>query len=145
MIIRKIVMLFVVIIMLGAIALTVWQFLPSLTDISFANPEEYFKAPDTESSPDTEGGSETNGSTDTEESSALTVTLSASDGGSVSVPGKDYNKGDTVSLIATAFEGYEFAGWFLGSEEGELVSKEPSYTFTIEENTALYAKFVYIG
>ena len=50
----------------------------------------------------------------------------------------EYELSDTVTLTATANEGYKFVSW---TENGELVSIEENYIFTIKGNRNLVAKF----
>lgn len=67
----------------------------------------------------------------------LQVTVTAEKGGTVS-GGKKVEIGESVTVTATPDEGYEFAGWYKGSEK---VSDEATYTFTVQESVALTAKF----
>lgn len=57
--------------------------------------------------------------------------------GSVTGAGQ-YNIGDSVTVTATPTGYSTFVGWYLGSTR---VSQSQSYTFTIEANTALEARF----
>ena len=65
-----------------------------------------------------------------------TVTATAENGTVTGVG--EYEEGATVTLEATANEGYEFVNWTKGEE---VVSTEATYTFTITENVALVANF----
>lgn len=74
-----------------------------------------------------------------------TVTVTASEGGTAGILSDGQLletvtvlKGDEISLTAEPEEGYEFAGWY---EDTRLVSEEPEYTFTVNENSCLEAKF----
>ncbi|HON29388.1 MAG TPA: InlB B-repeat-containing protein, partial [Mesotoga infera] len=58
-------------------------------------------------------------------------------GGSVS-GGGNYTHGDTVNLLATPNEGYEFVNW---TENGVQVSTNGNYSFTATTNRTLVANF----
>jgi len=64
-----------------------------------------------------------------------TLTVTASEGGTVSTEGGTYDEGTSVTITATPAEGYEFAGW-----EGND-STEASLTVTLRANTTLNATF----
>ena len=49
-----------------------------------------------------------------------------------------YEKNETVTLTATANDGYEFVSW---TENGAVVSEEAEYTFTITDDRELVANF----
>ena len=49
--------------------------------------------------------------------------------------------GNTVTLTATADEGYEFAGWY-DTTSGRVFSTDSTYTFKITSNTSLEARFI---
>ena len=67
----------------------------------------------------------------------VTATASLSEGGTVT--GGGAFKGDeTVTLTATAEEGYEFVNW---TENGEEVSTSATYQFTASKDRALVANF----
>lgn len=66
-----------------------------------------------------------------------TVTTVSTTGGTTSGDGA-YIEGETVTVTAVAGEGYLFKGWY---ENGELVSTEDSYTFTVTSDRTLTAKF----
>lgn len=69
-----------------------------------------------------------------------TVTAAATQGGTVSgVPAEAVLEGTSVTLTATAQEGFKFAGWFAGDT---LVSADASYTFTVSGNVTLEARFL---
>lgn len=78
---------------------------------------------------------------DSEPTVTYTVTLTAGTGGTVS-GGGTYESGKSVTVTATADDGYEFVGWFEGTE---LVSAEASYTFTVTANVAYNATFAEIN
>ena len=68
-----------------------------------------------------------------------TVTLE-NDGDGMMSGGGRYEYGEEASLVATPSENTEFAGWYSG---GELISKEPVYTFTVYEDWNITGKFVW--
>lgn len=67
----------------------------------------------------------------------VTLTASPSEGGVIS-GGGSYENGSSVTVIAVANSGYNFNGWYEGSE---LKSSSTAYTFTIEKDTVLQAQF----
>ena len=67
----------------------------------------------------------------------FTVTTVSTTGGNTAGDGT-YDNGETATVSATADEGYIFRGWY---ENGELVTTEASYTFTVTSNRTLTAKF----
>ena len=71
---------------------------------------------------------------------AITATLEPAEVGTVTGTG-DYSIGDTCTLTATANEGYQFKNWTLN---GEVVSTEASYSFTVLEEAAYVAHFHYV-
>jgi len=71
----------------------------------------------------------------------ITVNANPAAGGSVSGGGR-FEKGTSVTVVATASSSYRFAGWF---ENGAQVSAALSYTFTASVDRALTASFVYTG
>ena len=71
---------------------------------------------------------------------AITATLDPAEAGTVTGTG-DYSIGDTCTLTATANEGYQFKNWTLN---GEAVSTEASYSFTVSEEAAYVAHFHYV-
>ena len=64
-----------------------------------------------------------------------TLTVSATEGGTVSTSGGTYNQGTQVTITATANDGYRFTGW-----EGNTSSNE-SLTITLNSNQTLQALF----
>ena len=72
------------------------------------------------------------------QSFTVTATASPSNGGTVS-GGATYDFGETCTLTATANEGYFFLNW---TEDGNQVSAETSYTFTVTGSRILVANFV---
>ena len=57
--------------------------------------------------------------------------------------GRMVEKGTQITLTASAKEQeYRFVGWYLSSDQNEsLISAEATYTFTVNENMYVYAKF----
>ena len=70
----------------------------------------------------------------------ITATANPSDGGTVSGAG-NYNYGASCTLTATAATGYSFTNW---TENGNVVSSDANYTFTVEDNRSLVANFTAI-
>lgn len=68
----------------------------------------------------------------------ITVSASPAEGGSVSGGGSK-EVGTNCTVIATANAGYAFAGWYEGNT---LVSSNASYTFLVENDRTLEARFV---
>ena len=66
-----------------------------------------------------------------------TVTATA-ENGSVTGAG-EYEQGSEATLVATPDAGYAFKNW---TKEGEVVSTEATYTFTVTTNVELVANFV---
>ena len=52
-----------------------------------------------------------------------------------------YYYNDKVTLTATANTGYIFLGWYDAATDGTLLSTEAKYSFTIKEDTTVYARF----
>ena len=67
----------------------------------------------------------------------VTATASPTEGGVVS-GGGEYDYGTECTLTATANEGYTFMYW---TENGEVVSTEATYCFTVNCNRSLMANF----
>ncbi|MFM2143478.1 MAG: hypothetical protein RLZZ476_2022, partial [Verrucomicrobiota bacterium] len=67
------------------------------------------------------------------------TTSSAPSAGGTTSGGGSYLIGDTVSVQATANNGYAFSNWTLG---GTVVSTNAAYSFTASVNAALVANFV---
>ena len=68
---------------------------------------------------------------------SITAITSPEDAGTVIGTG-DYAPGTSATLVATPNEGYAFNCWTL---DGEVVSTEPSYTFTVTESMNFTANF----
>ena len=74
-----------------------------------------------------------------------TVSVSSDENGAVTINGADGDSatvtdGTTVTVTATANDGYEFIGWFVGDVETP-VSTDIEYVFTVTESVVLVAKF----
>ena len=67
----------------------------------------------------------------------ITATANPSAGGSVT-GGGSFNYGASCTLTATANEGYTFTNW---TENGNVVSTDANYTFTVNANRTLVANF----
>lgn len=52
-----------------------------------------------------------------------------------------YPVGTTVTAEAAADSGHSFLGWFDAASGGQLISARATYSFTLRENTTLYARF----
>ena len=70
----------------------------------------------------------------------ITATANPTEGGTVTGAGT-YAEGATCTLTATANEDYVFVNW---TENGEEVSNEASYSFTVTGNRNMVANFRYI-
>ena len=73
------------------------------------------------------------------------VSVSSDANGIVAINGKNETivtvlNGSEVTLVATANDGYEFAGWFIGDSD-TAVSTDAAYTFTVGEDVVLVARF----
>ena len=71
------------------------------------------------------------------QSFTIAATANPTEGGSVTGSGT-YNYNQSCTLTATANEGYNFINW---TEDGNVVSSETSYTFTVTANRSLVANF----
>jgi hypothetical protein len=67
----------------------------------------------------------------------ITVSANPSNGGSVA-GGGTYQQGQSCTVTATANTGYAFANW---TENGNVVSTQTNYTFTVNGNRTLVANF----
>ncbi len=67
----------------------------------------------------------------------IVATANPTEGGTVIGAGS-YDHGTTATLTATANEGYTFVNW---TEDGEAVSSEATYSFTVTEVRTLVANF----
>ena len=67
----------------------------------------------------------------------ISVSASPANGGTVS-GGGTYNYGQSCTVTATASSGYTFTNW---TENGNQVSNNPSYTFTVNSSRTLVAHF----
>ena len=64
----------------------------------------------------------------------FTVSVSASDGGSVSTSGGEYNENTSVSITATPQQGYEFSGWSGTTLTGSSINVKVTSNQTITAN-----------
>ena len=71
------------------------------------------------------------------ESHTITTAVSPVEGGTVT-GGGTYDEGTDVTLTATANDGYRFVDW---TEDGNEVSTEATYTFTVSSDRSLVANF----
>ena len=57
--------------------------------------------------------------------------------------GRPVEKGTKITLTAVASNEYDFKGWYrYGEDQSEiLISAEATYTFTVDKNMSVYAKF----
>ena len=74
-----------------------------------------------------------------------TLSVSSDENGAVAIDGAvgdlvTVADGATVTVTATANDGYKFIGWFVGDNE-TAVSTDAEYTFTVTENITLISKF----
>jgi len=67
----------------------------------------------------------------------ITLVADPASGGTVA-GGGIFSFGSEITVTAEAAEGYDFSGW---RENGQLVSNQPSYTFTISKDRDLTARF----
>ena len=72
--------------------------------------------------------------------SEFAVNVKAENGGTVTGGSKNAPYRQPITVTAVASAGAVFAGWF--DEEGNCVSNDLSYTFTVETETDLTAKFI---
>lgn len=89
--------------------------------------------------------SDNNGDDDKNDSLICQISVSSTNGGSAKITNYigssvDVLIGNGVEVVATPNENYEFIGWFIGDSE-TAISTEATYTFTVEENVSLVAKF----
>lgn len=71
----------------------------------------------------------------------FTAESSPAEGGSVSPDSASYEEGETVTVIATAADGYAFGDW-AESISGEVTKDENSLSFDITEDTEVTANFI---
>ena len=71
------------------------------------------------------------------EGRTITVAASPAEGGTVT-GGKVYAVGAQATVTAAPAQGWKFAGW---EENGSIVSAEPEYSFAVNENRTLTARF----
>lgn len=68
---------------------------------------------------------------------SITVSANPSNSGTV-LGGGSYNHGQSCMVIATSADGYTFTNW---TENGNVVSTNANYTFTVSSNRTLVANF----
>ncbi len=115
---RKLLLAVTTLALAACLTITCVQLVPWITSLEFEGVGDRFKMAD----------------------KRYTVTANAEEGGKVEGVKEDYAKGEQVTLTATANEGYIFNGWY--SNNGSCKATSPSYSFTIEKNTEITAKFV---
>ena len=71
----------------------------------------------------------------------IEATQNPTDGGTITGAG-DYEQNDICTLTAIANEGYIFTNW---TENGEVVSTDATYTFTVDASRTLVANFTSNG
>ena len=76
----------------------------------------------------------------TAENYTVTVSANPNEGGTVE-GGGTFEEGQSCTVTATANNGYTFNNW---TENGNVVSSNASYTFTVTENHNLVANFTFI-
>lgn len=67
----------------------------------------------------------------------ISVMATPTQGGTVSGGGSK-EEGSSCTVVATPAQGYAFTGWY---ENGQIVSSNPSYTFTVQNARTLQARF----
>ena len=72
---------------------------------------------------------------------SITANTNPVEGGMVEGAG-NFEEGQTCTLVATANEGYAFTNW---TEEGNVVSTNSTYAFTVTANRTLVANFIDSG
>lgn len=82
-------------------------------------------------------GSEVSFTTTQIPSYTINVSANPTNGGTVS-GGGSYQQGQSCTVIATASNGYSFNNW---TENGNVVSTNPNYTFIVYNNRSLVANF----
>lgn len=115
---RKLLLALTALALVGCIVLTGFQFVPFLKSLEFEDPSGHF----------------------TRAEKRYTVTAEVEEGGRIDGIAKDYAKGEQVNLIAVANDGYIFNGWY--STSGKRMHSSPYYSFSIDKDKQLHAKFV---
>ena len=72
------------------------------------------------------------------ERNSYTVTLEASEGGQATIDKTTCLYEDQVTVAATADTGYTFVNWV---QDGQVVSSDPTYTFTVTKDTTVKPVF----
>ena len=68
----------------------------------------------------------------------FSVEISATEGGEVSTEGGLYGESEGVTVTASPSDGYKFINWTMN---GQVVSTNPTYTFSVSTNCSLTANF----
>ena len=118
MIIRKIFMLIATAALVGVVALTAVSLLPKFTGLDLGDPASRF----------------------TRATPRYSLTVTKEGEGEVTGAMAEYEEGEAATLTATPSEGYIFGGWY--SNNGTPLSLDAVYTFTVEKNMHVVAKFV---
>ena len=71
---------------------------------------------------------------------SISVSANPTNGGNVA-GGGTYTEGETCTITATPNTNYTFNNW---TENGEVISSDANYTFTVNENHSFVANFTYI-
>ena len=61
--------------------------------------------------------------------------------GTINIKEEAYKEGSEVTLVATPKDGCRFLGWAEDNIDGKIIETNPIYTFTIERNMNIWAKF----
>lgn len=86
------------------------------------------------------GGTEPSPTPPIPPSPTYTIRLSVDpEGGGLASGGGTVSEGQSITVTAAAAEGYNFTGW---QEDGQIVSGDAEYTFTVTGNRELTAAFV---
>ena len=70
----------------------------------------------------------------------ISVSANPTNGGNVT-GGGTYQEGESCTVVATPNDNYTFTNW---TEDGNVVSTDASYTFTVNANRTLVANFTYV-
>ena len=115
---RKLFLLIVTVALIGVVALTVVNLVPKFGELDFGDPSAHF----------------------TTSAAKYTLTVTVDGNGEVTGNDNEYTDGAEVTVVATPSEGYVFGGW--ESQNGDYLSSEATYTFTIDKDTYIRAVFV---
>lgn len=118
MIIRKIFMLIATVALIGVVALTVVGLVPKFTEFDLGDPAAHF----------------------TRATPRYSLTVTKEGDGEVTGAEAEYEEGTAATVTAVPAKGYIFGGWY--SNNGTPLSYDAVYTFTVEKNMHVVAKFV---